>query len=134
MRRTHRLLITAGVVLGLTGLLSTPALAAGSFGWTATFTHYLKSRTYTTPHAGTHTITTTAASTCPGPGSVYEIRVVHEEAGPDTFYAWKKFTCGVAASRQWTIPQTGNFHFDIQKSDTNDTTYSWHVVGTTFYP
>jgi hypothetical protein len=130
-RQVLAILATAVVVLGI----ALPAAwASGNFTWSCTFSHRCVSRTYNTPHTGTHTIWKYSAS-CPGPGTKLQMRVVHQEFGPDTFYAWKLYDCGATdQSRSWAIPQTGDFHFDIEKADTTDTSYDWVVSGQTFYP
>jgi hypothetical protein len=63
------------------------------------------------------------------------VRLVHEEFGPDTFYAWKHWWCNSTdETRSWESSQTGDFHFDIAKKDTDDTYWAWTVYGYTNYP
>jgi hypothetical protein len=129
IRKTLIVVLAAATIIGILA----PAAFAGSFHWYGFFTHRLVSRTYVVCCAGTHRITTLSNSICNGPGNSYQIRVVHEEFGPDTFYAWKSYNCGVAGARQWAIPQTGDFHFDVEKIN-GDTTSTWYVEGDITYP
>lgn len=108
--------------------------AAGWFDWYCYFSHRCVSRTYETPNTGTHRILQTYAN-CPGPGNKVRYRIVHEEFGGDTFYAWKTVYCGTTdQSKSWSIPQTGSFHFDAEKADTTDTSSTWYIEGETSYP
>lgn len=130
---TRRVAVTA--LLAILILLGMPAVrAAGWFDWYCYFTHRCVSRTYETPNSGTHSITQTYAN-CPGPGNRVRYRIVHEEFGPDTFYRWKNVSCGTTdQTKSWSIPQIGPFHFDAEKADTTDTSYTWYIEGETTYP
>lgn len=135
MKLSRRSMVTAGALAAAhVAVAALPALASGSFTWTCQFTHRCVSRTWSTPNQGTHYITKTD-SDCPGPGNQMRVRLVHEEFGPDTLYAWKSWTCGATdETRSWSSNQTGDFHFDIEKSDTTDTYWAWTVYGRTSYP
>jgi len=134
MSRRQRFLVGALFAVLTVGLLAPAALAVGSFSWGCDFVHRCVSRTYSTNLTGQHSITQTQAD-CPGPGSNVRYRIVHEEFGSDTFYAWKTVSCGPTdQTKNWAIPQTGDFHFDAEKADTTDTTNSWHITGSTSYP
>jgi hypothetical protein len=126
------LIILSVVAMELT-MLALPALA-GSFSWTCQFTHRCVSRTWSTPNTGTHRVTKTN-SDCPGVGNEMRVRLVKENLFGDTFYAWKLWDCGtVDQTRGWASTQTGDFHFDIEKNDTDSTFYAWTVYGNTSYP
>jgi hypothetical protein len=130
----RRLLLVIALVAVQVLVLVVPAVAAGSFGWTCQFVHRCVSRTWETPNRGIHSVTKTTAN-CPGPGNNMRVRIVHEEFGPDTFYVWKGWDCtDNNQTRRWDSNQTGGFHFDVEKADTNDTTWAWTITGNTQFP
>lgn len=129
-----RCITALAIIAVLVTILALPAVAAGSFNWTCQFTHRCVSRTWSTPNDGTHKITKTNAD-CPGPGNELRVRLVKERTFGDLFFAWKDWNCGTTdQTRQWTTSETGSFHFDVEKKDTNNTYWAWTVYGKTVYP
>lgn len=134
MRTKRVILVALSIVARELTILALPAIASGSFTWTSQFTHRGVSRTYSTPNTGTHSIKKTDAP-CPRVGDKVQIRVVKQNIFGDNFYAWKWYDCGTFdQTRTWAVDRTGDFHFDIEKADTNDTTWAWTVYGVTSYP
>lgn len=134
MQRTKRLLAALLVISAVEmAIVALPALA-GDFPWVCQFTHRCVSRTWSTPNAGVHKITKTDAD-CPGPGNQMRVRLVKERFLGDLFFPWKYWDCGPTdQTKQWSSPEPGNFHFDIEKNDTDDTYWAWTVYGYTVYP
>lgn len=133
MRRIVTLLVTTAAMLMT--FLTLPALAAeGSFEWSGEFQNRLKSRTYSTPNTGTHTVAKWTAY-CPGYGNNMRVRLVHEVGfGTDDYYEWKGWDCtDNNQARSWNSARTDEFHFDVEKADSvsSDT---WSVSGKTYYP
>jgi hypothetical protein len=132
MKKRGSVAVAAMSMVAVVGLAG-PAFASGNFDWDGVFKHRLDSRTYRANH-GTHTIWKYTAN-CPGPGDLVQIRLVRENFGLDTNFAWKDYHCGDAnISRQWNSPYDDDHHFSVEKADTSDETEYWYVSGETYYP
>lgn len=105
-----------------------------SEAWDFTGWNLIESANYNANAAGTHNVYAHEGSSCPGAGSSFQIRPVHEHTFiPDHTFAGKTFNCGVASNRTWSLSDTGDFHLDIQKvNGANGDT--WFVPGHVHYP
>jgi hypothetical protein len=128
----RRLVIATLVSAVLVGVIA-PAAYAGSFSWYGIFVHRLVSRDYYASHGSQRIFVDNAI--CPGPGHIMRARVVEEHIGPDDLSVWQTLDCnpGGVRQRRWVV-DSGTYHFDIEKHDTSNRTYSWSVEGRMYYP
>lgn len=114
-------------------MLASAALAAGQFTWTAHFNSSLRSRDYSTPNTGTHTIRAYMNCYNDTIARTYTIEVTrNRDFFPDVDYGAHSYNCGQTNTTSWGIGSSGTFHFTLRKRYVGGIYYDGN--GTTFYP
>jgi hypothetical protein len=129
----------AGVTVGLAVIalcvFSVSAFASGSFTWTAVFNSTLRSRDYSTPNSGNHTIKSYMSNPSSVVSNTYYIQVSRNRTAlPDVDYGWKTYYADQSAqTKTWTnISNSGTFHFTLRRYTIGGASYTGN--GTTSYP
>ena len=126
------LLVIATSLVMLVVLCSVAFAYTGSFSWTASFAHELRSRDYCTPNTGTYKITCYISNNGDPYTNVYSIQLWRNRTLlPDVSYNIYYNTCGVSVSRYWSIQDSGTFYFKLAKPQDG---YTFSGNGTTYYP
>lgn len=136
LRTPNRVAATMiGVAVVASCMLSVAAFASGSFNWNATFNSTLRSRDYSTPNAGNHTIKSRMANGRSGVSDIYYVEVVRNRTAlPDVFYGAKTYHADSGyETKTWTnISNSGTFHFDLRRYTIGGPSFVGN--GTTTYP